>query len=710
MKSFITTLLVAAMCGTTVHAQGSGPIWEMFGTIEDAHVYGQVVRMGPSKALYIGGYVNDLWTRGSRAVKKFEIVGNTPRVSRAADMPIGLAEMPVINIGDTLAVVVGGFDESGLASNMVLGYSMRTGRWRMIGTLLNGRRQHAAVDLGNDEILVVGGRSSDLSTMSSAEIFNIRTGNSRAVRSFPSPINGSVYGQMSDGRPVVCGGRTGGPNSDRIPGIYVYNKSVDTWAPVGTLESGREAPFAVRLQSGRFAVLGGSVSESPVIFVGDVFIETQGSFAKAGFLPYGMTYAGVSEREPDQILVVGGWLSDLSSTARCSYVDAMSGQVSEGPSLNVPRRYVRSVTLQGNAPNDLFTFAISGISNVGAEHSIEILAPTPCENGVTTVPFMNVNLVGHAKREGAAVRLTSTDQFSTGAVWFKDKLPIQNGFDVRFAFRLADGNDNGQADRGPQGADGVVFALQNLYPSPIGRPGDGIGYDEMPHSIAVEFDSYLNPAFSDPAGSHVAVQVGDGNMIRAWHVAPYLKGVEYEGVPSFVADGSVYYARVRLSGQRLSVYCSTQRDLLKEPVLVVDGLNVDSILSVGTDGGVYFGFTSATGRSSETHDLLWVEIEGCEPLVSSVDDGDVQVSSTNINASVVPNPAVGEARLLLREALSFNVPVRVVDMQGRTCAEFTVAAGSTDVAIPMIGISSGTYRVVLGSGTTNLSLPLVIVR
>jgi hypothetical protein len=96
--------------------------------------------------------------------------------------------------------------------------------------------------------------------------------------------------------------------------------------------------------------------------------------------------------------------------------------------------------------------------------------------------------------------------------------------------------------------------------------------------------------------------------------------------------------------------------------------------------------------------------------VSSVDDGDVQVSSTNINASVVPNPAVGEARLLLREALSFNVPVRVVDMQGRTCAEFTVAAGSTDVAIPMIGISSGTYRVVLGSGTTNLSLPLVIVR
>ncbi|MBK9184738.1 MAG: hypothetical protein IPM83_17020 [Ignavibacteria bacterium] len=265
--------------------------------------------------------------------------------------------------------------------------------------------------------------------------------------------------------------------------------------------------------------------------------------------------------------------SSVSYTS-CEFVDVATGRSTIAPTLNQERRYFRSVLLydENDAP---VAVAIGGQQNSGATNTIEELE---CNAGVPDTEFVIRWRSSRWFINSNWVRCsTSSEKYQAGAVWIMNRIKVNSGFDVRFSFRITNGSDNGQADGGPQGADGVVFVLQNETSAPLGRSGDGIGYNEIPHGLAVEFDSYLNAAFSDPTPSHIAVQVGDGSVLRPWHVAPYLKGITSEGFPPFVADGTVYHARVKLEGNLLHVYCGTT-PVLETPVLTVDNIDMNQIL------------------------------------------------------------------------------------------------------------------------------------
>ncbi|MBL0322488.1 MAG: hypothetical protein IPP80_08970 [Ignavibacteria bacterium] len=681
--------------------------WELFQDLPKVHISGTVARLSPERSLYVGGYADDLYTRGSRSVVMFEAVDDKPVMRTMPDMPIGLAEMPVVILNGSKVAVVGGYSENGEASTGVYTFDVQLREWKKVGDLLFGRRQHAAILISNDEILVTGGRRTDLSTMSNSEVFNLKTGVSRVVASFPVPINGSVYGLMSDGRNVVCGGRNGGPNSDRVPGIYSYDAAANEWVTVGTLGSGREAPFSLRLDDGRFIIMGGSVSESPVVFIGSCLAESNGTFVEIAELPEGIVYGGASERGDGVVLVVGGWLSDLSSTARCQYLNVERGTVTEAPKLIYARRYVRSLSVESPNSSRRFSFAISGITNQGPTKTVEVLGGTDCSANNNVVALSSMRRIGSTTYNAPNLQLTGSQSFQAGAAWLRDRVPVANGFDVRFSFRLSNGSDNGQIDNGPQGADGVVMVLQNETRAAVGLPGDGIGYNEIPHGLAIEFDAYRNAAFSDPTPSHIAVQVGDGSVLRPWHVAPYLKGITSEGFPPFVADGTVYHARVKLEGKLLHVYCGTT-PVLETPVLTVDSIDMNQILRLREDGAAYLGFTSSTGFSAQTHELLSVQIEGCGGLVSDVDDDQDLPMITS--ASIIPTPSADIAKLVLPSPLQSAVSCTIVDLQGNVSSRFTIPAGSSMVNLQLESLSAGMYQVVIMDARGAFTVPLVISR
>jgi hypothetical protein len=119
--------------------------------------------------------------------------------------------------------------------------------------------------------------------------------------------------------------------------------------------------------------------------------------------------------------------------------------------------------------------------------------------GNAKVPVVNVN-------KQNVLRLTPDQMSQVGAAWFNIKQPVANGFTTTFTFQLSHAGFP---------ADGIAFVIQNapvsneLSPgglSAIGLGGGGIGYDTIPNSLAVEFDTYANGEFNDPNANHVAVQ------------------------------------------------------------------------------------------------------------------------------------------------------------------------------------------------------------
>lgn len=709
MRNVITIgiALVATLCTPSTTTAQQAERWRVLGELDRPHIYGVIAKVGMNHAYYVGGYGGDVFSDAVSHVDRFEVSGTNVSISRMPSLPEGLAEMPVIVLDDTALVVVGGFNDRGRTSSAVYMYSIARQVWQKVGDMITSRRQHAAYRYSKDEILVAGGRHSNLETMDDAEIFNLTTGQSRSISPFPVPINGAVYGLMSNGKGVVLGGRDGGPNSNRVSGIYTYNGATNAWTKTSDMSSGREAPFGMRLEDGRMVVVGGSTQEQPsALFIGECLVERNGVFERSADIPYGVVYAGITERMPRRVLTVGGWLSDLTSTDQCTYWDVETGAITPGPKLNISRRYTRSVTLGGSGLENRTTFAISGVSNRGVTQTIEILQ-VACDSMGMLFPLESMKLVGNAIYAAPNIMLTQSATYQRGAAWLPKKVNVSRGLDVRFMFRLANGNDNGQVDKGPEGADGVVFVLQNAYPTVIGKVGDGIGYNEIPSGLAVEFDAFLNAAFSDPSGSHIAIQAGDGQYLRAWHVPPYLKAIATKGVPQFVADGRVFHARIVLEGKTMSVYCDTTGEL-NTPVVVATDIDLQKILSLGPDGAAYAGFTAATGFAQQSHEILGLQIGGCETLVS-VDD-DAQPIGDSFTARVVPMPASSSAVIEVSVVSTRDRECRIMDARGVCVMRMVLPAGRATLELPVDRIAQGAYTVLLQDGMQRVSVPLVVTR
>src|SRR5262249_51775396 len=89
---------------------------------------------------------------------------------------------------------------------------------------------------------------------------------------------------------------------------------------------------------------------------------------------------------------------------------------------------------------------------------------------------------------------------------------VSRAFEVEFDFQITNAIGGVFDEYGHFGPDGLTFFVTEsptLVPGGIGR---GIGYEGMsPTSFAVEFDSFANPAYSDPSSNHVGLDVG-GSM------------------------------------------------------------------------------------------------------------------------------------------------------------------------------------------------------
>lgn len=195
----------------------------------------------------------------------------------------------------------------------------------------------------------------------------------------------------------------------------------------------------------------------------------------------------------------------------------------------------------------------------------------------------SLELIGDAGRSADGIRLVTTSPDQKGAVWTRVAQDISSGFDTDFTFRISESSD-------PEG-DGLAWVIRGDRDTKIGGTGASIGYDLIPKSVAIEFDTYYNPTLDDPNGNHISVHTRGALPNSRLH--RYSLGYATD-IPR-LTDGEPH--RVWLHYRPpLLIVCI---DDPAEPVLLAA---VD--LTWIPDGRAWIGFTAGTGDSFGNYEVL----------------------------------------------------------------------------------------------------------
>ena len=186
---------------------------------------------------------------------------------------------------------------------------------------------------------------------------------------------------------------------------------------------------------------------------------------------------------------------------------------------------------------------------------------------------------------GQCYELTANRDWQLGSVWYANKLSLNKDFDLEFYLNF------GSTDA--DGADGIVFVMQTVGNKAIGLAGGGIGFEGFSPSLGVEFDTWQNVNFGDPVYDHIAVfKNGNINHNGATEISPQ---VAISTTSGNVEDVKDHLVRVRwlAKAQLFQVFVDCE---LRQNVSID---LIDDIFN-GTEE-VFWGFTSATGGSSNRH-------------------------------------------------------------------------------------------------------------
>jgi legume-like lectin family protein/PEP-CTERM motif-containing protein len=216
--------------------------------------------------------------------------------------------------------------------------------------------------------------------------------------------------------------------------------------------------------------------------------------------------------------------------------------------------------------------------------------------GATTLVFSDfsdvstLQLNGSAARVGNVLRLTPAVTSQSGTAFSLSPITLSGAysFSTFFSFRISSiAGTFGDSD-GP-GADGITFIVQTNS-NTAGSAGGGIGYQGIPNSAAVEYDTYFNGGI-DPNGNHVGIDLG-GNItsVATAVVSPRLN------------DSQVWFSWIDYNGTtgvmdvRLSLTNARPAAAL-----------LSSTFNLGTQLGTtsaFVGFGSGTGAGFGNHDIL----------------------------------------------------------------------------------------------------------
>ena len=129
----------------------------------------------------------------------------------------------------------------------------------------------------------------------------------------------------------------------------------------------------------------------------------------------------------------------------------------------------------------------------------------------------SLHCVGDSSTPGTVLQINPSVASATGAAYSTSAVPLGTGdtFSTTFQFQIT---QTGGIDP----ADGFTFVVA-ASSSGLGGAGQGLGYDGVGNSVAIEFDTYYNNTI-DNSSNHVAVDVSGDVANEQAAANPYGNG------------------------------------------------------------------------------------------------------------------------------------------------------------------------------------------
>ncbi len=207
----------------------------------------------------------------------------------------------------------------------------------------------------------------------------------------------------------------------------------------------------------------------------------------------------------------------------------------------------------------------------------------------SSVAGLTIN--GNAAQSGNALRLTPANFGQSGSAFSTSTVSLASNasFSTYFQFRFT--NPGGACDGLGCGADGLVFVVQTVGNN-VGGAGGGIGYDGIPNSLGVEFDTWNNGGIDNNSSNHIGIDLnGSVNSVLLTEVTE-----------ADMNDGDIWNAWVDYNSATQLLEARLTRSSTR-PTSALLSYTVDLASVLGTTNA-FVGFTSGTGAAFADHDVL----------------------------------------------------------------------------------------------------------
>ncbi len=260
------------------------------------------------------------------------------------------------------------------------------------------------------------------------------------------------------------------------------------------------------------------------------------------------------------------------------------------------------------------------------------------------------------------LRLTANQGGWATSAWYQTPQPVANGFSTTFSFQIG----NSTSTSSPPNADGIAFVIQNsgfgVSPPPansglaaLGPGGCGIGFGSsascaagsgIPNSLAIEFNTYLNPG-PDTTDSSVMIQScgTQPNTVDSSCTLKYgTSGYAVNNLPFKLYDNNVHVATVTYAATG-AMTCGAGNQACYALDVILDGTDLFpggvpfDITTIGlTNNSAFAGFTAGTGGSNDDQDVLdWTLAVQGQSQTGTVSPGQATPTTFNIDGGFDEN-------------------------------------------------------------------------
>jgi len=215
--------------------------------------------------------------------------------------------MTVARFGDTATLlttgsvlVAGGFSGTDSTTSAEV-YDPNSGTWMATGSMISDREFQTATLLRNGKVLVAGGfKWSTLSALAAAELYDPVSGAWMATGSMNAARNGHSAVLLPNGEVLVAGGFPDGGASGSLSTAELYDPDSGTWAPTGSMSTGRERFTLTLLTTGKVLAAGVGAGTA------ELYDPSTGQWTLTGSLSVSRESATATLLPGGQVLVAGG--------------------------------------------------------------------------------------------------------------------------------------------------------------------------------------------------------------------------------------------------------------------------------------------------------------------------------------------------------------------------------------------------------------------